>query len=255
MWSSIEIVHKPTTLAEAWKLSQTPGTTVIGGGTYLAAERDPGITGLISLNAHVSHSITGDKSTLSIGAGVTVENLANFNWPSPSQPLADAARQSCPSVNIRNQRSIGGELGASRFNSELVVLLHALNPRLIIVQAQESAEYLVEWNGDGIIREITLEIAPEMRMEYLRFAPIPSAAPFLCVAGVATGAGCRVVVGGNVNSLSVLEFDTSTLGIEQQELVLEHAEDTLLADHFGGVAYKRKLLVTALRRLGEALCS
>ncbi|MCF7800737.1 MAG: FAD binding domain-containing protein [Candidatus Marinimicrobia bacterium] len=255
MWSSIDTIHKPTSLTEAWELSQTPGTTVICGGTYLAAERDPAITGLIPLNAHLSHRITRGKSTLSIGAGVDVDNLVSFNWPSPFQPLAEAARQSCPSANIRNQRSIGGELGASRFNSELIILLHALNPQLKIVQAQESTEYLVEWNGDGIIREMALEIAPEIRMEYLRFAPIPSAAPFLCVAGVTAGAGCRIVVGGNVNSLRVLEFDTNTLGVEQQGLVLEHAEDTLLADHFGGVAYKRKLLVTALRRLGKALCT
>ncbi|MCF7798103.1 MAG: FAD binding domain-containing protein [Lentisphaeria bacterium] len=254
MWSSIETVYHPKSLTEAWEMSRTTGAVLIGGGTYLAAERDSEIIRLIPLKAHLQGEITLARDAVTLGAGVDLQTMVEYAWPEHFQALAEAARESCPSMNIRNQRTLGGELANSRFDSELVILLHALNPRLSVVQAQESTEYLVEWSGDGIIRDVMLEIAPEMRLKYLRFAPIPSALPFLGVAGFSAADGCRIVVGGNVDSLSVLEFDTKDFGAKQQELVLEHAEDTLLPDHFGGVSYKRKLLMTALTRLEDALC-
>lgn len=254
MWSSIETIHKPATLTEAWQLSQTPGTVFIGGGTYLAADRDPGVSSLIRLKQIIPDVINGRGDVIAIGAGVTLQKMVTFEWPQVFQPLAVAARQSCPSQNIRNQRSIAGELCQFRLDSELNLLLHALNPKLVLTERHATTEMLLNWEGAGIIRALMIDLKHFKKLELLRFAPIPSAGPFLCVAGVQSDTGCRVVVGGNVNSLSVLEFDTQAFEAEQQSLVAEHAEDTLLADHFGGVDYKRKLLVTALQRLGEALC-
>ncbi len=254
MWSSIKIIHKPETWAEAWRLSQAAGTAVLSGGTYLAAERDPVLEALVSLKSLLATDIEIAGTTIRLGAGVTLQELVDFAWPEAFQPVAEAARASCSSKNIRNQRTLGGEIANFRFNSELVLLLQALNPRLQIVQNTETETSLREWAGAGIIQAVMLDLSVIKKMVCLRYAPIPSAVPFLGVAGVAYSDGYRIVVGGNVSGVKALTFHATNFRSEEQSLVMEQAENALLADHFGSRDYKRNLLQVALRRLGEALC-
>lgn len=254
MWSSIKTVQSPETLADAGRMGQQPGATFIGGGTYLVADSDKNTDTLVSLKKVVPSGITLEGKTLMIGGGTSLEALTHYKWPEKCAFISQAAKNSCPSKNIRNQRTVAGEVANFRQNSELVLLLHALNPSLEIFLNNQIAEQpLLEWDGEGILVNLVIDLAELHHIAFLRYAPIPSAPPFLCVAGATFSNHSRVLVGGNVSGMHAVDFETPTFGEEAQLLVMEHAEDALLADHFGSVEYKLTLLKTALRRLGEAL--
>ena len=254
MWTSIKTIQIPDKLTDAWQAGQVPGAAFLGGGTYLAAIPDPAIHTLIALKKVVPLEISTDGEWLKIGGGVTLESLIRHSWPDSCAAISRAAKMSCPSRNIRNQRTVAGEVANFRQNSELVLLLHALNPTLEIFENGVLTDQpLLEWEGEGIIVNLKIDTESVQNIDFLRFAPIPSAVPFLCVAGARFSDHARILVGGNVSGMHAVEFETTSIGSEEQNLVMEHAEDALLADHFGSVDYKLNLLRTALGRLGETL--
>lgn len=254
MWTSIKSIRIPENLTDAWQAGQASGTAFLGGGTYLAAVPDQTIHTLIALKKVVGTRIESNNGKMKIGGGTSLEALARYTWPVTCQAIVRAAKMSCSSRNIRHQRTVAGEVANFRQDSELVLLLHALNPTLEVFDNGRATEIpLLEWDGNGIIQNLIIDLELVQNIDFLRFAPIPSAVPFLCVTGARFLEHSRVLVGGNVSGMHAVEFESTTFGSDEQLLVMEHAEDALLADHFGSVDYKLNLLRTALRRLGETL--
>jgi hypothetical protein len=175
MWTTIKYFEKPASLEDACSLIVRGQKVVFSGGSYLAAEQSADIDTLIAINHLLDDRIEMNDSVLTIGAGATLQNLIQFDSNNSSLRLAECARWSCPSRNIRNQRTIGGEVGCQRTNSELFTYLQALDVRLEIMTPTPQSMSIREWDGQGIITALQIDLDTVKQTFCQRFALIPSA--------------------------------------------------------------------------------
>lgn len=139
----IKEVFKPSSLEEAVRL-KNKDIYYLSGGThinwtpvvqYRKAEGKPEIQKVILLQGLLSTEIKKDGSSLSIGAGVTIQDLIDSSLTPDA--LKKAAKY-IASRNIRNMATIGGNIAANRFDSYII-------PCLIALKAD------IETAGDGIL--------------------------------------------------------------------------------------------------------
>ena len=156
MWYSIKSIIKPDTLAEAYSLQQGERTTLFSGGSYLVAEKNQSIQTLIDVNSLTGNTITASSECVEINAGATLQSFIDIvKHINPNSRLLDGAKNSCPSKNLRNQRTFGGEVGQNRPNSEILVFLHAVDAELIIFTNSEKTISIRKWDGKGVVTRIT----------------------------------------------------------------------------------------------------
>ncbi len=240
MWSSITNIQYPETLAEAGDLADHENAAIFSGGTYLAAERNSSIHTLVDINKLVAKNIKNSHGQLYCGAGVTLQDLIDYFSKDDKHHLAAAARWSCASKNIRNQRTIGGEIAKGRFNSEIVVAITALNAQL-------------EMKEHHIITGLNIDLAGVSATHLERFALLPSAPAFVIVAGVKRGEEIRIAIGGQARQLTmqnILEKEFNSQWIDNLSVV---AADNFDDDHVGTRTYKQAVIRTGLQRVQEAL--
>ncbi len=156
MWSSIKNIDIPTSFKKAIENKSKSDSALFGGGTYLISEKSTNINSLVDINGIVDKSIEITDDTIVIGAGLTLQNIIDKLGEFKS--INESAKFSCFSKNIRNQRTIGGEIAQKRVQSELFTYLVAINPILEIRTPDKKNIHLREWSGKGIINKIIINI-------------------------------------------------------------------------------------------------
>lgn len=254
MWSSITSFYQPENLQEAWNLKSDANTEFLAGGSYLVSEKDPCITALIDIWPLLENGISVTDERIVIHAGATLQQLYAEFAGKPCLWLSKAAFDACPSKNIRNQRTVGGEISRMRIGSETVSLLYALGTELTIYNGAEFSCPVMEWDGSGIILSLSILKRRVGSAWQERFSLLPTAPDFLNVAAVRDSDNIQVVVGGQMPELAFGLFETGYFKNTKPGLIVDSLDVKFIKDHYGSVEYKKSLLGTALGRIGEKLC-
>jgi len=254
MWYSLRTILIPPSWEMAWQARSDPHATFFAGGSYLVAERSPQVETLIDLNQLLDRTIDASYEKVHIGAGATLQDFVEvIPQVQPKCRLIAAAKDSCPSKNIRQQRTFGGEVARARPDSEVLVFLHAVNADLTIVTDHEKTVSVRHWDGEGIIKDITYYPRQLGGIELERYAVIPSAPALLIVGGVRRDDRFEFAVGGRVEGISVYFSPVDQWDGQKAAMLAEEASPQLSSDHLGSKDYKRALLTVALQRVGAAL--
>jgi CO/xanthine dehydrogenase FAD-binding subunit len=249
MWTTIKHFEKPASLEDAYSLIVPGQKVVFSGGSYLAAEQSADIDTLIAINHLLNDRIEMTDTVLTIGAGATLQNLVQYEVANSPLRMAECARYSCPSRNVRNQRTVGGEIGRNRTNSELFAYLQALDVRLEIVTSTPQSMSVREWDGRGIITALKIDLDTVKQTFCQRFALIPSAPAVVIVAGVLRKEGLDVAVGGAASELSLASITEMKSPDETIARIAASASKQFIRDQHGSQAYKEQLIRTGLARV------
>ena len=251
MWSSIKSIDIPSSFKQANEYQSKSKSALLGGGTYLVAEKNTKIQDLIDINSIVDKTIEITDDSIIIGAGATIQDL--INKLTDYSLFAEAAKYSCFSKNIRNQRTVGGEIAQKRVQSELFTYLVAINPILEIRTPDKENIHLREWDGKGIINKIIINIIDLESSGLTRFATLPSAPAFVIVAVVRRALELDFVISGKTkkvygHTIKLADFSKDILKKIIRESV-EYFED----DQYGSLEYKKSLIETGIQRAVEKI--
>lgn len=251
MWTSIKNIIIPKDFAKAIESKGDSNSVYFGGGTYLVAEKNKSINKLIDVNGLIDGNIKIEGTSISIGAGVTVQEIAN-NYEQLSK-LAVIAKQSIFSKNIRNQRSLGGEIAQKNIKSDLFTYLIALNPVLEIMNPDSRQVQLREWDGDGIINKLKINKIDIDSSGFERFSILPSAPAFLMVGVSRKAFEIDYVVSGNArkiygHSMSLRDFTKRNV-----KKIINESAQYFYDDKYGSIEYKKALIATGIQRAVEQI--
>ena len=251
MWSSIKNVDIPKTFSEAIEYQSKSKGVLFGGGTYLVAEKSVNINNLVDINSIIDSSIENTDDTIVIGAGSSLQSIIDSLTDFKS--LVESAKYSCFSKNIRNQRTLGGEIAQKRVQSELFTYLVAINPILEIRTPDKVNIHIREWDGKGIINKIMINKIDLESSGIARFATLPSAPAFLIVAVVRRALELDFVISGKAkkvygHTIKLADFSKDILKIIISESV-EYFED----DQYGSLEYKKSIIETGIQRAVEKI--
>lgn len=253
MWSSIEKIIYPESLEHAVILIEN-GAEFFAGGTYLVADRDSSIHTLIDINKLLSNDITVSYEGVEIGAGADLQKFIDTAISvKPDCRLIKAAKWSCSSKNIRNQRTMSGEIAKRRINSEVMVFLLAVDADLTIFTDKEKTISIRDWNGKGIITKISYYPMKFESVEIQRYSVIPSAPAVVIAAGVRKGDMLTFAVGGKAMDFSHLVLPKKKYEENHLKDFARDAAGNFFNDQYGSVDYKRHLIYTALKRIKDKL--
>jgi CO/xanthine dehydrogenase FAD-binding subunit len=253
IWSSIKTITHPKSLEEAVQLADGRERVLFAGGTYLVADRNSAVNTLIPITHLLTNTVTFGAAEIRIGAGATLQRLVQTFEQSSQPHLAEAVRFSCPSRNIRNQRTIGGEIAVGRPDSELLVALVALEARLDIVGGAGEQVAVGEWDGRGVIQSVTIDTGDLHALAIRRFAVIPSAAPFVVVAGAHRGRALSFAAGGDGERIQRVAVTVDRFTATWVQEVAARWAQHYPSNVYGSQDYKRTVLQVGLRRVREAL--
>lgn len=242
MWSSIEQIIKPETLTEASVLIQEKGSVLFTGGSYLLAQKDPSVHTLIDINHLISDDIRKMGDDIHIGSGCVLQKMVNFNDPH----LTPIIQSACPSKNIRNQRTVGGEIAKSRSDSDLLVFLFTARAKLLVNDAEIPME-ISDWNGEGIITKV---IIPRHQVSMERVALLNSAPAFVIVGMNLMKNSYSICVGGKTSKILILKSETEASEAQLNKL-LDEVENCFDDDHIGSSGYKRQVVAQLLNEMAS----
>lgn len=123
-------IHKPTTIDDALRLLQQPGTVALAGGTQLIASKRRDVRAVVDLSALGLSYIRERDGAIAIGATTSLAELAESPMlrAIANGVVAQAAHRSAASV-LRNQGTLAGTL-ITEPDGILVVALLALDARV-----------------------------------------------------------------------------------------------------------------------------
>jgi CO/xanthine dehydrogenase FAD-binding subunit len=243
MWSSIEQIIKPDSLSEASLLLKDSGSALFAGGTYLVAQKAADIHLLVDINHLLGGQVAMHGDEIHIDAGCKLQDIVNFD----KKRLKSAILYACPSKNIRNQRTIGGEIARSRVDSDLVVFLFAARAKLILNESSAPIE-LRDWDGVGIIEKL---IIPPHDVKFERVALLDSAPAFVIVAINQMKDPHQICVGGKTSR--IVHLQTSSEPVEAHvRKFMDDVEGSFSPDHLGTPAYKRQLVSSLIQAMAVA---
>ncbi|MBT3251579.1 MAG: hypothetical protein HN729_04115 [Candidatus Marinimicrobia bacterium] len=245
MWQSIIKIQKPNSLQDALGLVDN-NAAFLSGGSYLILEKNPDISTLIDINSLLSSEIVQDGDDITIGAKTSLQELADC------QPgiVSDCIRWSCFSKNIRNQRTIGGEIGRRRVDSEIYSLLYTMDVQLEVFNGEMAETTIRQFDGIGIITRLILKRSIIDNSLVKRFALLRSAPAFLITTSTKSQESVSFSIGGKVNKIfnHSISNPHSASSIDN---IIGISSSHFLDDHYGSREYKKALLKTALKRLVE----
>ncbi len=247
MWTTLEKIYHPRKADAALRLLEQSGTRILGGGTYLLAERDPTIHALVDLSQILSDTVRREGGDLVCGAGATLTDLLEQK---PENPFGRAVAGSCPSPQIRNQRTLGGEIARNRPDSDLLVLLHVVDTRIQLLQGKTVT--LGEWDGSGVIESVLIPNSMLDRAGLVHLSLLPSAPAYLLLAVIPTPEGLQIALGGQMSRIvkGTLARDGSVAEVKWTMDL-----DAVILDHVSGSTdYRKQVLNSHLTRLREDLC-
>ncbi|MCF7823008.1 MAG: FAD binding domain-containing protein [Candidatus Marinimicrobia bacterium] len=240
MWSSIEQIVKPSDFKEALSLQAEPHAKLLAGGSYLIAEKDQTTHTLIDINHLLSDRVELKEHGIYVGAGCTLQDLANFG----DLVLSRVIIASCPSKNIRNQRTLGGEIAQARPNSDLIVYLHAVDAQLQINDSG-SFQHISDWNGKGIISRVFI---PEGDIKIERASVIDSAVAFVIAAVFETPNYITLAAGGKAKKVCQWRTQNPPEEVDIRNF-MEKVESIYPNDHFGTSEYKAQLVSNLIHHM------
>jgi putative selenate reductase FAD-binding subunit len=251
MWTSIKDIIIPKDFTEAIEANLEPNTTYFSGGTYLVAEKNKTINTLIDINELIDDKISVDDNSISIGAGAKVQDIVNNSQH--LSKLALSAKQSIFSKNIRNQRTLGGEIAQKNIRSDLFVYLITLNPILEIMNPKIQQIKLREWDGIGIINRIIINKIDLNSSGFERFAILPSAPAFLMVAVARKAMEIDFVISGKIHKIYGHTMSLENFSKHNVKKMINKSAQYFKEDQYGSVEYKKALITTGIQRAVEQL--
>ncbi len=240
MWSSIQHIIKPDSFSEALQLQKNSSSTLLAGGSYLVSEKDLNIQTLISISHLLPDTVEKIEGGLQIGAGITLQHLLTKT----GKALAKAITSSCPSKNIRNQRTLGGEIARDRPDSDLMVYLYAADAQLQINEL-DSFVHISKWDRQGIISNVFIPIGLTMIQ---RVSVLDSAPAFVIAAVHETSNYFAMAVGGKSERICYCRTTNPPKETDIRHF-LDEVEAIFGTDHFGSPDYKRKLVSKLLHEM------
>ena len=220
----------------------------------MVAGQNSEIDTLIDLTGLLDHTVSIGREEIRIGAGVTLQVFIDtVREIQQDNLLIDGSRESCPSKNIRNQRTFGGEVGQNRPNSEVLVFLHCVDAQLTIMTNREDLVSIRDWDGQGIVTKIRY-FPDQMDGIYLRrYALIPSAPAIVIVSADRRNGQLEFSIGGAAKRIQNFSAPSDEWNDQTATTLAKTAVKKFSGDHLGSVEYKCSLITTALKRAGGAL--
>ena len=272
-------IHKPTTIEDALKLLQQPGTVALAGGTELIAGARRDVEAVVDLSALGLSYIREYNGTIVIGATTTLAELdeSPILRAMANGVLAQAAHRSTASV-LRNQSTIAGTLIAEP-DGILAVALLALDARATIMGKETRVVTIDELLGNlteikemrekALITEIIVPMA-NPRASLQTVARTPSDKPIVSVCAAAqilrsaqndiVVRDVRIALGG-VGEIAV-RASAAEKALEGQALsdaIVENAARLAReglsprGDFRGSVEYRKEMAVVLTRRAVKEL--
>jgi CO/xanthine dehydrogenase FAD-binding subunit len=245
MWTSIQQVLKPQDLQEALVLQEPADAVLFAGGSYLVGEKDSSIHTLVDISHLLDDTVTEDDHTLKLGAGITLQTLL---VQAPVESLRNAVKAACPSKNIRNQRTLGGEIARGRTDSDLLVYLHAAGA-LLEIHHQQVPVPLDSWDGRGVIVEVRI---PATQVSLERVALLDSAPAFVIAAVGRSGDSIVLAAGGQASRI-ISNHLSAPVQEDAVRAWLETVESIYSDDHLGTKSYKRQLVANLVSAMAVIL--
>ena len=265
-------IHKPTTLADALKLLQQPGTVALAGGTELIAGARRDVRAVVDLRALGLSYIRESGGAIAIGATTTLAELAE----SPilravaNGVIAQAAHRSAASV-LRNQETVAGTLIVEP-DSILAVALLALDARATVVRKDTRTVPLADFlsmrehllmtkvtSVMALLTEITVPMT-NPRASLQTVARTPKDKPIVSVCAAARieknmARDVRIALGGIAET--AVRASAAEKVLEGQALIDALVEKAARAavedlsprgDFRGSAAYRKEMAVVLTRR-------
>jgi CO/xanthine dehydrogenase FAD-binding subunit len=251
MWSSIKNVDIPTSFKQAIDFQSKSKSVLFGGGTYLVSEKDSNIHNLIDINRIIDKTIEITYNSIVIGAGSSLQSIIDSLTSFKS--LTESSKFSCFSKNIRNQRTIGGEIAQKRVQSELFTYLVAINPILEIRTPDKKNIHLREWSGKGIINKIIINKIDLESSGIERFATLPSAPAFVIVAVVRRALELDFVISGKAKKVYGHTIKLADFSKDILKKIINDSVEYFKEDQYGSLEYKKSLIETGIQRAVEKI--
>ena len=251
MWSSIKNIDIPTSFKQAIESQSKSKGTLFGGGTYLVAEESTNINNIIDINGIIDKTIEITEDSIMIGAGATIQSVVNKLSDFPL--LVEAVKYSCFSKNIRNQRTIGGEIARKRVQSELFTYLVAINPIIEIRTPEKENIHLRKWDGKGIINKIVINSIDLKTSGFERFSLLPSAPAFVIVAVVRRALELDFVISGKTKNVYGHTIKLADFSKNALKKIINQSVKYFEDDQYGSVKYKKSLIETGIQRAVEKI--
>jgi len=133
--------HRPLTLDEAIALTSRPDAVIVAGGTSVNANPTSGPVTAVDLQALELSGIDTDGESTRIGATTLLQDLVD----SVLVPavLRDLTRREAPNT-IRNAATVGGTIGTSDPESELLAGLLAFDAVVTLARAGSTTEHALD---------------------------------------------------------------------------------------------------------------
>ncbi|NQU68702.1 MAG: FAD binding domain-containing protein [Candidatus Marinimicrobia bacterium] len=250
MWSSIQSVKTPASFDEALALGSKPSAALIAGGSYLVREKNTTIHALVDIHPLLDKNIKLDEHSLYIGAGVTLQQMIDSDLNQTFDGwMIRAIKWSCYSKNIRNQRTLGGEIAQNQANSELMVILRILNPVIHVFNGDNIKIPLHLWDGIGIITGIHFNLYFKYDLTLKRFSVLESAPAYLIICASILKGEFTISVGGNIDHIFVQTGSIDNIGRDQIDSLSQNIIKRFSADQHGSLDYKQYLIQHTLQEM------
>jgi aerobic carbon-monoxide dehydrogenase medium subunit len=259
-------IHKPTTLAEALKLLQQPGTVALAGGTQLIAGQTLDVRAVVDLSQLGLSYIRESSGVIAIGTTTTMADLAE----SPilravaDGVIARAAHGSAASV-LRNQETIAGTLIVEP-DGLLSVALLSLDAQALVLRKDTRSVALADFLSMrehllmmALLTEITVPLTnPRASLQTVARTPADQPIVSVCAAfredkGILRDV--RIALGGVGPSAvrasaaeNMLEGHAwSAVGLENVALAAAQGLSPR-GDFRGSIEYRREMAIVLTRR-------
>ncbi|MBC8401253.1 MAG: FAD binding domain-containing protein [Candidatus Marinimicrobia bacterium] len=253
MWASIERVEFPESLEAAYRSAQSDTNAIFAGGTYLIAEKKPLITTLVDINKLLLKTVETKRGLIRIGAGATLQQLVEYFPVADQSKLGVCARWCCSSKNIRNARTIGGEISRGRPDSEVLVMLKSLEADLEVIADRTAVVSLRDWDGNGIIKTVLIDKSRIKSTALQRFALLPSARAFVITTAMQHGDTVSLGIGGDTDRISCRTISIAEFTPERIDQFSSYVSEHFRDNHLGSRQYKQSVVRTGLKRVREEL--
>lgn len=251
MWSSIKNVDVPNSFIEAIEYQSKSKSVLFGGGTYLVAEKSTIINNIVDISGIINKTIEVTDDSIAIGAGSSLQNI--IDELTDYKSLVESSKYSCFSKNIRNQRTIGGEIAQKRVQSELFTYLVAINPVIEIRTPEKKNIHLRKWNEKGIINKIKINKIDLDSSGIERFATLPSAPAFVIVAVVRRALELDFVISGKAKKVYGHTIKLADFSKDILKKIINDSVEYFKEDQYGSLEYKKSLIETGIQRAVEKI--
>ncbi|HEX7587340.1 MAG TPA: FAD binding domain-containing protein [Anaerolineae bacterium] len=264
-------IHKPTTLADALKFLQQPGTVAFAGGTELIADRNLDVRTIVDLSGLGLSYIRESSGSIAIGATTTLAELGEspILRAMAGGVVARAAHSSASSV-LRNQETIAGTLIVEPAGPLAAVLL-ALDARVTVVRKDSRVVGLADFlamREHLLMMALLTEISVPMtnpRASLQTVARTPSDKPIVSVcAAMRSDTGVsrdvRIALGG-VGEIAVrasaaekmLEGQALSAAFIEKAAALADQGLSPQGDFRGSAEYRKAMAIVLTRRAVDEL--